>query len=183
MSAAFAAVLSFATAYHIGDMVALLGAIIASAAGAATVAAALLGREDIVLYGSIPVLIGSGLCGVHGLDSPDPAVALGMTGAVLFSLALYEFGTMTALITTYLSAERPGEEHDLGLVDGALDEQARQVLFRLGVAFLATMGVLAGAFLLTAGPASPGVAATLGVLALTGATALLVLQGGKSGRT
>jgi len=178
LAAAGTAALALFTAYFVGEGVALLGAMVASAGCIAACAGAFLRREDIVLYGSLPALAGSALCGVHGLEALDPFVALGMTGAVLCSLALYEFGTTAALVADYIASERPREPHDLGLVEEAVREQSRFVLLHLGAAFLITMAVLVVAFLVPMGPASPAAAAVFGAMALTGAAVILVLRGG-----
>jgi|GEM_PF-2321817 len=170
--------LALATAQSTGDVVALIGAVTAACGCVAAAFGSLARHEDTVLYGSLPALVGSGLCGAYGLETFDLAVALGMTGAVLCSLALYELGTTAALFGNYLAGERPRERHDIGLIEEALGEHLRQVLSLLGVAFLLTMALLAGVLLLGPAPASPAVAAMFGALALTGAGAVYVLRGG-----
>lgn len=172
--------LALATALRTGQGVGILGAVVAAGGCAAAAAGSLVRREDAVLYGSLPALVGSGLCGAFGLATFDAAVALGMTGAVLCSLSLYELGTSAAMLGNYLLVERPRESHDIALVEEVLREHLRQVFSLLGVAFLLTMAMLAGTFLLLApGPASPAVAGMFGALALTAAAAILVLRGGR----
>jgi hypothetical protein len=180
LSALGAAGLAAATAYHVSDGVAFLGAAIAGAGAVTAIAGIMLGREDAVLWGSLPAAAGACLSGTGGLGLPDPLVLLGMTGASLASLATYEAGTTAALIASYLLAERPREKHDLSFVEEMFAEQTRRTYFLLGMAFMLTMAVFAAVFLFPGPvPASPASAGMFGALALTGAAAILVLRGGK----
>lgn len=180
LSALGAAGLAALCAYHVLGGVAVLGAVLAGTGAATAIAGIMYGREDAVLWGSLPAAAGACLSGAGGPGLPDPLVLLGMTGASIASLGLYETGTTAALIASYLSAERPRERHDISFVEEMFVEQTRRTSLLLGSAFIFTMMVSAAVYYMPGTVrASPAAAAVFGALALTGAAALLVLRGGR----